>query len=252
MIFQYQQDSSLFHRVDPISKFIWLTCISILTIYYEEAIIQMTLFIAILLIAIVMVNMPLTLLWKGLRIPFWFGFPYFVLQLIFVPGQTELIQLGGFIVTSEAFDFAIAITLRLLTLILASLLFIYSTDPRDLVLALAQKVKIPYRFAYGISIALRFLPILEAEAAIIRDAQRIRGIGAPKSLTDKLTWWKRFSLAVFISAVRRVEKTAIVMEVKGFGAHSDRTYRRTLLIPFTGILLSTSSVVVTVAVLFIY
>jgi energy-coupling factor transport system permease protein len=241
MIFQYQQGVSLFHRLDPLSKFVWLMSISILSIGFENVLAQAVLLLTVILTGVYLAGLPLHSIWKGIRIPFWFGIPYFGMQLVFLSGETELVRLWGLVLTTEALDYAGAVSLRLLILVLASLLFIATTDPRDLVLVLAQKLFVPYRFAYSISIALRFLPILEAEAALIRAAQRLRGLGEPKGFRNKLAWQKRFAAAVFISAVRRVEKTAIVMELKGFGLYSDRTYRHFVTISPAGIILSITS-----------
>lgn len=249
MIFQYQQGDSLFHRIDPLSKFIWLVCVSILSLSHENALGQTTIFLTTMIIGVYGAKMSLRTLWRGMRIPFWFGLPYLGLQLIFVSGETELIRFGSFVITEEALNFAVAISIRLWILVLASLIFIATTDPRDVVLTLAQKLYVPYRFAYAISIALRFIPTLEAEAAMIRAAQKIRGLGTPKGLRNKLAWQRRFLMSVFVSAVRRVEKTAINMELRGFGLHHHRTYRRNLLISTKGIALSTLSVVLTILIL---
>jgi energy-coupling factor transport system permease protein len=249
VIFQYQEGVSLFHRIDPLSKFIWLICISILALSHDNALGQMILFLATTIIGIFWAKMSLRTLWKGMRIPFWLGLPYFVLQLVFVSGDTELIRFGSFVISEEALNFSAAISLRLWILFLASLLFIATTDPRDVVLTLSQKLFVPYRFAYALSIALRFIPVLEAEAAIIRAAQKIRGLGSPKGLRNKWAWQKRFIISVFVSAVRRVEKTAINMELRGFGLHQERTYRQPLIFPPRGIALAVISVILTVAIL---
>lgn len=249
MTFQFQQGDSVFHRIDPLSKFIWLVCISSLSLFYENLLGQAILFITITLTGIYWAQLPLYRLWKSIRFAFWFGIPYFILQLIFVSGHTELLNIGNFVLTKEALYYAGAISLRLLSLVLASFLFIATTDPRDIVLILSQKLYVPYRFAYGISIALRFLPILQSEASLIRAAQKLRGQDEAIGLRNKLFWYKRFALKVFISAVRRVEETAIVMETKGFGIHQNRTYRKIITIPAMGIVLSIFSIVVSLFIL---
>lgn len=235
MIFQYQAGHSLFHQIDPISKFVWLIGVSLLALLLDTGWTQLFLLLVIILIGNVLVGLSLHAMWRGMRIPFWFGLPYFLLQLLFLPGETEFLRLGSFVLTIEAIDYAAAITLRFVTLVLASLLYIASTDPRHVVLALAQKLKLPYRIAFAISIALRFLPILEEEAALIRSAQRMRGMGKPKGLRNKFYWWKSFVISIFIHSVRRVSQIAAAMDTKGFGAHLNRTYLYTLEITPKGI-----------------
>jgi energy-coupling factor transport system permease protein len=246
MIYQYQAGHSLFHQIDPISKFIWLVGVSLIALLLDTGWTQLFLLLVIIVIGNVLAGLSLHEIWRGMRIPFWFGLPYFLLQLLFLPGETELLRLGSFVLSTEAIDYAAAITLRFVTLVLASLLYIASTDPRHVVLALAQKLKVPYRFAFAISIALRFLPILEEEAALIRSAQRMRGMGKPEGLRNQLYWWKSFVISIFIHAVRRVGQIAAAMDTKGFGVHRKRTYLHKLEITSQGISFAVISALLTI------
>lgn len=275
MVYQFQHGHSFFHRLDPVSKFIWLLCVSIVCLRFDYTLLQSAIAAAVALIGRAGAGMRWRTMAHGLKWPFLFAVPYFVLQLLFLPGETELTRIGPIAVTTEALDFAAAITLRMLTLILSSLLFIVTTDPRDVVLAMAQTLRIPYRFAFAVAIALRFMPILQAEAEHIRTAHRLRG-GLPVvqdrnatshgqnadartdgrlhekkrlSWREKLAWRKRFIAAVFIGAARRVQLTADVMELRGFGSQRKRTYVRSLTIRPSGIALAVISGAVAVLML---
>lgn len=247
MAIYYQPGTSLFHRLDPLTKFIWLCCVSILCLANADPWMQGGLFAAVAGLGRLCAGQRWLSLWKGIRLVALFAVPYFVLQLIFVPGTTELFAIGGWALTLEALGYASAITFRLLTLTLSSYVYIATTDPQDLVLSLAQHARIPYRFAYGISIALRFLPILRREADLIRDAQRLRGLSAPRGWRGRLIWQRRFALAVFTAAVRRVEILSAVMELKGFGASNQRTFRRTIRITAGGKALAAGSLLAAAA-----
>lgn len=252
MKFQFQPGTSLFHRSDPLSKLLWLLSVSAIAVAYEEALIQALLLLVLVLIGRYGAGVPYPSLWKGLRLPFWLGVPFFVLQLLFVPGSTRILSLGSLHITTEALDFAAAITCRLLTLVLTSLLYTATTDPHDLVMALTLKLRVPYRFAYAVLIALRFLPVLEAEAALIQAAQKRRGTLAESGWKQKLKRKRQFALQVFISSIRKVEHTALVMEAKGFGASRHRTYRRKLVFRPEGILLAAVSMLLTGIILWTY
>jgi energy-coupling factor transport system permease protein len=253
MLYRFLPGRSWFHCLDPLSKFVWLVSVSALCLRYETAAMQAVLLAAVVCFGRVLAGLPLLSMWRGIRLPFWFGVPYFFLQLFFLPGETPFVAVGPITVTWEALDFAAAVSMRLLTLFLASLLFIATTDPRDVVLALAQHARVPYRFAFGISIALRFLPILEEEAALVRSAQRLRGYGAFEGSGSRFgsrfgswssSWFgswrrrlaeqRRFAFAIFANAVRRVQHIAETMEGRAFGRHPERTYRRTLVISRSG------------------
>lgn len=261
MMFQYRHGRSWFHRLDPVSKFIWLACVSVLCFRFGTAAWQALLLFTVLALGVWAAGLPPRSLWRGIRIPFWFGVPYFFMQLLFLPGVTEFAAFGPVTITAEALDDAAAVSLRLLTLVLASLLFIATTDPRDAVLAMAQKLRVPYRFAFAVSIALRFLPILEAEAAVVRAAQRLRGAASadaanavPRLRLARQRWAARrsFAFAIFAGAVRRMQRMAETMDSRGFGLHGQRTYRRQLTTPRSGVGLTVASLFLMIVGLILY
>lgn len=252
MLFHFRKRNSWFHRLDPGTKFIWLVCVSLLCLRFNTAASQGALLAAVLGFALLAARSPLRELWTGMRFPFWVGVPYFVLQLLALPGGGMVVlQLGSLAVTEDALDFAAAVSLRLLTLVLASFVWIVSTDPRDAVLALAQQLRVPYRFAFAVSIALRFLPLLEAEASAVREAQRLRGYGGAswRRPREKLAAWRSFGFAVFANAVRRAHHISETMDSRGFGLYPDRTYRRRLVVPRSGAALAAGSAIGTIALL---
>jgi len=258
MIFQFQPGHTWYHRLDPVSKFVWLACVSVLCLAFETAAAQGVLLLSVVLLGRCAAGLTLRAQWRGIRLPFYFGIPYFFLQLLFLPGETSLLAIGSVILTVEALDYAAAVSLRLLTLVLASLLFIATTDPRDVVLALAQQLRIPYRFAFAVSIALRFLPILEAEASLVRSAQRLRGLPADQSggFRDRIKMGfaneRRFAFSIFAGAVRRVQRMAEAMEGRAFGLYRGRTYLRQLRISRSGAALSFGSIIFTSLALILY
>jgi len=251
MLFQFRPGRSFFHRLDPASKFIWLACVSYICLRFEDAWIQAAALLAVAFMSYAAAGLPPAAVWRGVRLPFWVGVPYFFLQLLVLPGETTLLAVGPLAITAEALDYAAAVSMRLLTLVLGSLLFIATTDPRDAVLALTQQLRVPYRFAFAVSIALRFLPILEAEAAAVRSALRLRGghaagggRGSSFGVRERAQAQLRFAFAVFVGAVRRVQQIAETMESRAFGLYPDRTYRRRLRVSPAGVGLSIVSALV--------
>ncbi|WP_261130594.1 energy-coupling factor transporter transmembrane protein EcfT [Bacillus sp. Marseille-Q3570] len=228
LAFQFHEKKSFMHSLDPVTKLIWMVCISILVFIYETAIPQLILFVAIISVALVLAKLSLTFVFRGIWIMLLFSIGFFILQVLLVPGQTVLFELGPINIYSESVDFALAITVRILTIFTTSLIFVATSDPRDIVISLTQKLKVPYRYAYSIFVALRFVPTLEQEARVIEAAQTIRGVGKQKGLKNKAENLKRFTLPLLMGAIRRVRTTANTMEAKGYGAYQDRTYIRTI------------------------
>ncbi|MNJ69896.1 putative HMP/thiamine permease protein YkoC [compost metagenome] len=116
---------------------------------------------------------------------------------------------------------------------------------------MAQRLKLPYRFLFGVSMALTFLPLLEAEAKVSSAARKIRGGRAPRGLAERLRMWRSQLFAIFAGAIRRVQQTAGAMDAKGFGAYSDRTYLRDVPMRASGYIVSLSSVAALVILLFL-
>ncbi|SFE54095.1 energy-coupling factor transporter transmembrane component T family protein [Alteribacillus iranensis] len=234
--FQYQENKSFLHSVDPVTKLVWMACVSILVFLYESAIPQLMIFLAVFLTAIIFARLSFLFLIRGIWIMLLFGVGFFVLQVILVPGETLLFNVGFLNIYQESLDFALAITGRLVTIFTTSLIFVATSDPRDVVISLTQKLKIPYKYAYSLFIALRFVPTLEQEAKVIESAQKIRGVGKQKGLRNKMENLKRFTMPLLMGAVRRVRVTANTMEAKGYGAFPDRTYIRKISFSAKGIL----------------
>jgi energy-coupling factor transport system permease protein len=95
---------------------------------------------------------------------------FFVIQKPTLPGTTEIFRILGKPIYVESAEYALASALPIFTIILASLVFVRSTDPRELAIALVTQMKIPYRIAYAFFIALRIIPTIEGEIKIIRSA----------------------------------------------------------------------------------
>ncbi|RHW40395.1 energy-coupling factor transporter transmembrane protein EcfT [Neobacillus notoginsengisoli] len=249
MNFQYQPGNSFLHSVDPLNKVAWMVCISILAFIYEDTISHVILFAAVMLIAVVLAKLSVAFIFRGIWMLAVFSLGFFVLQVIFVPGKEILFSIGSLSIFKESVDFATAITFRIITVFLTSMVFVVTTDPRDLVLSLTQHLKIPYRIAYSLSIALRFIPTLESEAKVIEAAQVIRGVGKQKGLIHKIANFKRFTMPLLMSSIRRVHMTAITMEARGYGAYGTRTYTRELKVTAPSIVFSLASAAITVSLI---
>ncbi|WP_342429626.1 energy-coupling factor transporter transmembrane component T [Neobacillus sp. FSL H8-0543] len=246
MSFQYQPGNSFLHKVDPLNKILWMLCVSVLAFIYSTTLPHLILFSSVFLVANLLARLSFKFIIKGIWLLAVFSLGFFILQLLFLPGSKVLFSIGSIEIYQEAVDFATAVTFRMITVFLTSLVFVVTTDPRDLVLSLTQHLKIPYRIAYSLFIALRFIPTLESEAKIIESAQIIRGAGKQKGLKHKLDNFKRFAMPLLMGALRRVHVTAITMEARGYGAFRERTYSRQIKITKNSIIFMIANLSVTI------
>jgi len=210
----------------PLAKLIAVLCTTILVLTYSTALIQGVIFIMVVAVGLTLGKQVRRVFGKMARYMLVFAIPFFFIQWIWLPGSTVWFTWGPLQVTYEALDYAGAVTFRLMTLFLTSAIFMATTEPRDVVLMLTKQLRVPYRFAYAVSLALRFLPVLSEEAETIRTTHQIRGMKPPQGLREHAQAWKQFSIAIFTNSVRRMQMTASAMDTKGFGAYSNRTYWR--------------------------
>jgi len=121
-------------------------------------------------------------------------------------------------------DFALAMVLRLIVLITAFSVFFLTTHPDDLAQALIQ-MKVPFDFAFALSMATRYVPTLAREAQTIMDAQMSRGLELQKGgLTQKIKNLIPLIIPLIVNSVRRALSIAESLESRAFGAIKKRTY----------------------------
>ncbi|GIP49879.1 energy-coupling factor transporter transmembrane protein EcfT [Paenibacillus sp. DXFW5] len=220
------------HRLDPLSKLVALACLAALTMHWDDPRRQ----IVLLLTLIVAAKLGAGMSWHRLLRRFaWilgFGLPLFVVTALAVQlreGSTE----GPLLISGVALSDAAAVTLRMVSLFLSSLAYIESTDPKDFVVIMTTRLKLPYRFVFGISMALTFLPLLAEEGRQAAAARKLRMGRQPRGIQERLEQRRGQLVTVFTGAIRRVEQTAGAMDAKGFGAYRERTFLRE--VPFKAI-----------------
>jgi energy-coupling factor transport system permease protein len=106
---------------------------------------------------------------------------------------------------------------------LTGYVFVLTTSPRQLVIGLV-KLGIPYRLAWGVLLALRYIPVITAELEQIRDAQLVRGVRSNGGISGRLEMYRRYTLPLLASVLRKAEDSALAMDGRGFGAYDDRVF----------------------------
>lgn len=229
-------------RLDPLSKLIALFCLAILTMSTEHPLPQAVMLLFVLAAALGGAGMSAGRLGRRALFIAGFGLPLLILTSISAAEGQEYFAIGPISMTEGGLLYGAAVTLRMMVLFLSSLIYIESTDPKDFIVIMAQRLKLPYRFLFGVSMALTFLPLLESEAKISRAARQIRGGRAPRGIKERVTMWRSQLFAIFAGAIRRVQQTAGAMDAKGFGAYGNRTYLREARIRTSGYVVSVTSV----------
>ncbi len=129
------------------------------------------------------------------------------------------------LITLVAFGFEVALTvsLRLLALSSAFFLFFRTTLPEDLAGALV-KMGVPYVFAFILTTAMEFIPVIQKKVAGIMDAQRSRGIPLEFGWRA-LPHYLALFIPVMASSFSLADELAMAMESRGFGRRGRSFYR---------------------------
>lgn len=122
-------------------------------------------------------------------------------------------------------DLAVIITLRLTLLAGAFTLFFATTTPGELRLAL-EWMRVPYRYAFSVSLAFLSIGFLDDEWRAIHEAQRARGAWIPPSGWRNLTERVRDMVALAVPAIVLVTKRAWAMTESAYARGFDSPHRR--------------------------
>ena len=125
----------------------------------------------------------------------------------------------------------IAVALRLLLLVWASLLLMALSTPAELSEALRRlfsplgRLGLPVRdFATSLSIALRFMPLFSEELGAVRAAQASRGAAFEDAgLVRRLRAYGGLMVPVLVGLFRRADRLAAAMEARCYGASGEPT-----------------------------
>jgi len=191
---KFKQIYSPIHKIDPRVKFVISCIIFSVTLLYIEL---------IPLILLFTIQVPLVYLahvfkeWsRSIKGSLYLTIMIFFLNLIF--GYFS----SGYQITSNAITYAIATSVRFLTLVSSFSIFFLTTSPDDLGLAL-QRARLPYAFCFAFTTAG-----LELD----------RG-----SFLSRVRKYIPILIPLIVGAIRRSLEMAEAMESRAFGAKDVRT-----------------------------
>ena len=231
---RYVDNGSIFTRIDALSKLLWVVLVILITFQLQTNVARGVM-LAVLLLVLVVARVPLKSVWGAMPVILIMGTLLFVVNLFTTP-STSFLQVGGIRLGEQGFERGLEFFLRITIMVLASFIFIWTTDIRDLMTGLVR-IGMPYRFAFAIFLALRFLPIVQQEVEAVKAAHAIRGRALRSPIRHRFRLWQRYMFTVIVNGLRKAENTALAIESRGFGAYPDRTYIKSFRWTRTGLLL---------------
>lgn len=217
---RYSPGQTLMHRLHPVVKLVWLIGLSVGVFLLSPPIVP-ALMAAGLVALLWSAKVPP---WRipGLRVWLMLVVAIFAVQVAFTRGGEPLL---GPVTTEGAAEGGRAAG-RLLVVVLASTLFVITTEPFSLSCAL-MNLGLPYRWGFALVTALRWAPRFRFEAHHVYRAQLARGV-AYETFGPR-RWWlilRHLCFPLLVSAMRAAHALSLSMEGRAFGLHRERTYLR--------------------------
>ncbi len=210
-LFQYVPGNSLIHRLNPITKLLLTVVICAAAFITDNLVFLLALLLLDLAIGFVagVPKMTLGILKGLLKIAVFL----FVLQALLTRRGTPVF----WIITDQGLLTAGKVVLRLMVVCMPLALVLAVTRISDLANALVQVLHVPYKYAFTITTAIRFIPQFLTEMDDIMEAQTARGVEFDQARgLKKLGMILPLCAPLLISSVRRSEQTAVAAEVRGF------------------------------------
>jgi energy-coupling factor transport system permease protein len=233
---QYIDNNSIFHRADALSKLAWVLIVVIFTFQFKTAEARGVMLASLLILAIFFARVPISAILRASPLIFGVALLLGVFHLFITPGQEVLFSFGPLTATQEGMAKGLGFFFRLAIMVMASFMLIWTTDIRELMVGLVR-LGIPYRYAFAIFMALRFLPVIQQEVDAVNAAHAIRGRASRSPIRHRFRLWQRYLFTVIVNGLRKAESTALAIESRGFGAYPDRTYVKDFHWTLPGILL---------------
>ncbi|MGH2536566.1 MAG: energy-coupling factor transporter transmembrane component T family protein [Candidatus Promineifilaceae bacterium] len=156
-----------------------------------------------------------------------FAVSLFLVQGLFWPGGTPVLELGPLSFKAEGVAFALRSTGRILVIVGAFLLLSFTTRPDRLMQALAERGA-PRRLTYIMLTAIQIVPHFQSKASAILDAQRSRGLETEGGLRQRARALLPLVRPLVLGSIIDIEERAMALEVRAFGRQGPMTYLSSL------------------------
>lgn len=212
---EYAEGNSVFHKLNPLTKLILalLLCISSFlssNLFFLLGLIGLNLIIAFSAgIGRRALKMLLGLINLSVLI--------FLLQVLFIRVGTPYPLPFGIRITDTGLSIGALVVLRLIGATMPLALMLSLTKISDLSRTLTDRLRIPYRYVFALTTALRFVPLFSQEMQRIMEVQTSRGVAFDtRNILKKIRLILPLCIPLLVSSVQKIETEAISAELRGF------------------------------------
>jgi len=236
---EYVPRRSLIHNLHPLTKLVWSLIILILALVFNNPWYLAATVLSVVLVGLIGKVVKETFVYLGAMLLV-SGF-VFVFQILFRPGGQVLFTVfpsswsvvGGWLpVTEGGVLYGIAMSLRMLCIVSAFPVILSTTQPRDIIMAMVDTLRVPYDYAFMFTAALRFMPIVMSEVSTISQAQRSRAYAVEGwNPIRKLKAFAPIAMPIVFIAIEKADRLGLCMDLRGYGSKG-RTYLHVLKLRF--------------------
>lgn len=144
----------------------------------------------------------------------------------YMGSETVLLAMSGnYSITTETLFYLLTVTLKYFSMFPIALVFVFTTHPTEFSASL-NKLGVPYRIAYAVSLTLRYLPEVTKDFINIMHAQQARGVDISKNV-PVLTRIKNVAKILgplIFSSLDRADVISNAMTLRGFGRNKKRSW----------------------------
>lgn len=215
-LLDYAAGDSYLHRLNPVTKLAGAFLYGIACIICRNIALEIG-----LIVLMVGISATAGLFKRAVRVTknlLILGLIMFLLQLLFVRGGQPLLVVGKVTVfTTEGLYSALLLSFRVVATMLPLMLLFAITQMNDLCNALVKRCHVPYRYAFIVTTAFRFVPLFATEFHDIQDAQKARGVEYDtRNPLRKIGLVAPLCVPLLMSSMKKVDASAISAQVRGF------------------------------------
>ena len=223
-IYLYLDKGSLCHRLHPVTKIFSLLLLFTAAMVFNHPLYVLSLTGLVILIG--GLSRSLSNL-KAIRVLLILLLIFCtVLWPLFLKGSDLLWKLGPLSIYRESLLYAIAMGLRLDTMLISGMIFLSCTRIEEFTAGLS-KLGMPFSLSFALSPAFRLVPTFAATTSTVLQAQKSRGLDLDSGwVLRRIKKHVPLLIPIFIYAIRNADLLAMALESKSFGLRKGRTYYR--------------------------
>jgi energy-coupling factor transport system permease protein len=209
----YMAAPSAVHRLHPVTKLAGLVAFVIAAFVVDRPLFQLPLALAVLVLLVAAGG--LGNLYR-LRV-------MLVLVFVFTLLIWTFFYPTPFVPAYAGFMFGLSTAIRLDTFLIAGLVFLTTTRVEEVAYGLGR-LGVPYQVGFTLTLAFRLVPVFFDAAIAVVQAQRCRGLETSRGgLVARLRRFVPIIVPVLIGALRRADRMAMALELRGFNSGRPRT-----------------------------